>query len=296
MEVRLCPGVPTSRSRAGSLVSWPGDRNDSALEGVTGEITWQQPPVEAGPQARKNLKLGIVEDAGRRSFAAGMIVLGLIALWDRAPLDGLQPGALGALTAYINGLLLLALGFGLQIRTTAPWAGRLLCLYWMTWLLARHLPQFTPSEPSHWVGAAQVVVFGALSIIAGERAREEPRSASAMYEDVGRVAFGAMLVIFGCVHLLFSDFIATMIPTFVPGRELWPYATGSAMLVAGLSQVACYHSRLSSRLVCLLFLSWLPLVHFGRIIADPSVGEVLFATVAVTLAAGALMLSKGRNP
>lgn len=232
----------------------------------------------------------------QRLFAAAMAILGLIALLSLAPLDGVQPGKLTTVPALISGALLIALATTLQFSSSAALAGRLLALYWIAWLVAGHAPRLaaSPLEFPLWVGAAEAMTLAALSLLAGERSNPTHTPAPLLPYRAGRLAYGLMLAIFGYVHFAHRDAIAGMIPSIMPGRNLVPLITGGAMLLAAGALITNLRARHAAALIGLLFLSWVPLVHIGRLLADPSAGEFTFAAMAVTLAAGALMMSARR--
>jgi hypothetical protein len=99
------------------------------------------------------------------------------------------------------------------------------------------------------------------------------------------IVVGLMLVCFGVVHLVEHALIASLIPTWLPFPAIWPWLTGPLMIVAGLALLADRYSRRAGVLIGGMFLSWLPIVHLGRIAGSPSSAfEWSFALTAMVLA------------
>jgi uncharacterized membrane protein len=107
-------------------------------------------------------------------------------------------------------------------------------------------------------------------------------------------AAAGMLLLFGAIHLLEAKAVSQLVPNWIPVRELVPYVTGS-ILVAGALALWSGRTRLmAARAIALMFLSWLPAVHVGRIMNYPEIlGEWRFALTALALA-GALLIMERR--
>lgn len=134
-----------------------------------------------------------------------------------------------------------------------------------------------------WVQVAQAVVLAVLALTCAGVAR-----------DALRFAFGAMLVLFGAIHLANVAMIASLIPDWMPFALLWPYVTGAGQVAAGLACIAGRGVRFAAIAVAAMYLLWLPLVHAARIVAAPeSVFEWTFALMAVALAGVALVVAGG---
>jgi uncharacterized membrane protein len=221
-----------------------------------------------------------------RIQAAGMFALGCAAVFAADFLPGLQPvGDLGGDRAPLvaaNGLALAALALawaGERTRRGAGLALAALLLGWATFALLRQVvaqPQSTATR----VAAVETV---ALACVAGAVAWRLPWASV-----VARAAFVLLLLVFGVAHLMHRDAIASMIPPSMPARGLWPWFTGTACLTAALALATGVLARLAATCVGLMFLSWLPLVHLGRLLQRPgSLAEWTFAAMALALAGAA---------
>jgi uncharacterized membrane protein len=52
---------------------------------------------------------------------------------------------------------------------------------------------------------------------------------------VSIATFGIPLVIFGIQHLMYGRFVATLVPSWIPGRLFWAYFVGVAFIAAAVS-------------------------------------------------------------
>jgi hypothetical protein len=52
---------------------------------------------------------------------------------------------------------------------------------------------------------------------------------------IGKSFYGLALIVFGVQHILYASFIASLIPTWIPGSHFWSYGTGLALIAAGTS-------------------------------------------------------------
>ena len=112
---------------------------------------------------------------------------------------------------------------------------------------------------------------------------------------IGRVVFGACLVLYGVVHFLYPDAVAAFIPSWIPQRLFWAYFTACAFIAAGLSVVSGVLIRLASSLVAVMFSAWLVMLHLPRLAAAPRDPHE-WATVFVAAAfAGAAWIFAGRQ-
>lgn len=105
-------------------------------------------------------------------------------------------------------------------------------------------------------------------------------------------AAAVMLVLFGTIHLVHSDAIASLVPPFVPYPDRVPFATGALMVAAGMAMPWRRARRPFVLAVALMFAAWVPLVHGARLAASPTdTFEWQFALMAVALAAGLVFVA-----
>jgi uncharacterized membrane protein YphA (DoxX/SURF4 family) len=90
-------------------------------------------------------------------------------------------------------------------------------------------------------------------------------SLTARLAIVGRWLFGIACVVFGSLHLQAPGWIASLIPSWIPGHTFLAWFTGCALVAAGLSIAAGIWMRLSAALLGLMLFSWVVIVHAPRI-------------------------------
>jgi hypothetical protein len=86
---------------------------------------------------------------------------------------------------------------------------------------------------------------------------------------IGNSLYGMAAIVFGVQHILYASFIASLIPTWIPGGNFWSYGTGVALIAAGISITADRKSKSSSFWLGVMISLWIMLVHIPRILASP---------------------------
>jgi uncharacterized membrane protein len=238
-----------------------------------------------------------LEFAGTITFVSGLFMLGMISVTSAEFIPKLQPipevFEMRGATARLNGILIAALSAAIFAKRLQGPAAALLAAYLSTWLFVIQLPLlcFEPFDITRLVSLLELAaVVAALIIVAfGKDSR------STTPARIGSIVYGSMLLLFGMVHFQHHDFVASMIPAWVPFAALWPWFTASANLVAGLSFLTGIKVQIGGALLGAMYASWVPIVHLPRVLAAPEdVIEWTAAAVAVTLA-GAAWLVAGSN-
>jgi uncharacterized membrane protein len=202
---------------------------------------------------------------GRLAFAlslSGLGVLGLIygdfALqWQPVP-QGL-PWRQGL--AYLSGVIMLAGGGGLLIKPIAARCAMGVTIYLLVWWV---LPQAlkaapAPASVAGWLGFCETlaVTAGAWILIGSGGVR------------VAQCLFGLSCVVFGLSHFVYADFTAGMIPSWLPLRLGFAYATGIGHVAAGLGILFAIRPRLAATLEALMMSSFVILVHVHSLFTVP---------------------------
>ena len=87
---------------------------------------------------------------------------------------------------------------------------------------------------------------------------------------VGLAVFGVAQLVFGSIHLQVGPTIASLIPDWLPARLFLAYATGVALVAAGVVFLAARWvpagvTRVTGLLLALMYFSWVVIVHAPRI-------------------------------
>lgn len=204
--------------------------------------------------------------------------------------------------AYAAGLALIAAGsailFGIRARTAAALLGAVFLIL----VVFDHVPRQLATNPGNL--AAWTITFKALTMCGGawavaaslpERASNLTRHLEPLIQ-IGRFFLPITAAVFGVDHFIYTAFVASLVPTWIPGGAVfWTYFAGVALISAGMAMIVGIQARLASLLLGIMIFLWLLCLHIPRAIADPhtamgnewtSVCEALaFSGIAFILAA-----------
>ena len=250
--------------------------------------------------------MGSVTRLGSGLFGIGMLGFGMLNFVFAIPVLGLEPlpDWLPAQTlwTYITALLLVA-GGGcvLSNRLRPRQSGIALGVLLMLWLILLQVPTLLTHlhSGSKWTPAfeclalcsvAWVLVY-ALSDSATGRTPWNDRFRR--LADTGRYGFGISLPVFGALHFIYWQYVASVIPGWIPGSPVfWAYFTGCAHIAAGLAILSGVQARLAATMLGIMFGSWVLIVHVPRVLANPqSQAEWTSLCVAIALCGGAWLMA-----
>ncbi|PWT95522.1 MAG: hypothetical protein C5B52_17675 [Bacteroidetes bacterium] len=86
----------------------------------------------------------------------------------------------------------------------------------------------------------------------------------------GKYFFATMLIIFGIDHFVYTDFVATLVPDWLPGHVFWTYLGAIALIGAGLAIFLNFQMVRVNILLGLMLFIWFLILHIPRGIADPN--------------------------
>jgi uncharacterized membrane protein len=244
---------------------------------------------------------------GRAFYAIGLIGIGVqhFIFRDFIPvIVPLWPSWISGrpMWACVAGALLVAAGmailFGIRARAVAAATGAVLLVL----IVIDDVPSVLMMYPKHlgsWTNAFKALTLcGGAWVVAGsleERARSLPRWLEAVM-PLGRFFLPITVAVFGYAHFLYKEFVALLVPRWVPGGAMfWTYFAGIALIAAGVGMILRVMPRLASLMLGIMIFLWLLMLHIPRAIADPhsgmgnewtSVFEALaFSGIAFVLAA-----------
>jgi len=223
---------------------------------------------------------------GNRVYGLAAIALGAIGLvwgdfatvWQPVPAETPGYGVL----AYAAAGLLIAGGLAMLFRRSTPGGALVLAsLYAVFALLWGRRVLAAPEMFGTWLGAAEqlaLVVAGAVAAVGAL-----PGEVRAGRMQIGSVAFGLCLLVFGAAHLILLKETAAFVPEWLPRRDLWAAGTGIADVLAGLALLSGIAAALASRLVVLMFIGFGALIWAPILYADPH-GHIPLTGNAINLA------------
>lgn len=181
--------------------------------------------------------------------------------------------------AYAVGAVLVAAGaaiiFGLRARSVAVMTG----VAFLLLVLVEHVPRQLATNPGQlgaWTNAFKALTMcGGAWAVAGSL--QEPASnLTRRFEllmPLGRFFLPITVVVFGIDHFIYADFVATLVPSWIPGTLFWTYFAGIALIAAGLGMILRIQPRMASLLLGIMIFLWFILLHIPRAIADPHTGK-----------------------
>jgi len=108
----------------------------------------------------------------------------------------------------------------------------------------------------------------------------------------GRILFAFAMIVFGVQHFMYTRFVATLVPAWIPQHRLWVLFTGFALIAAGISIATTIADKYAAYGLFVLFFGWLVLLHAPRIFhALHSGDEWSSGFVALALSGASLLLA-----
>lgn len=215
-----------------------------------------------------------------------------------APVPSWIPGRL--FLAYLTGSILIAAGISIvankKTRSAAISLGAMLFL----WVLLLHVPKLVvaPHSGSAWTAAFETLALGGAAwVLAGtlateRKGRQKWDSAVNKMTQLGRFCFGISLPVFGILHFIYYDYVASAVPAWIPWHLFWAYFTGVAHLAAGVSILSKVMARLAATLLGIMFGSWVLILHLPRVAANLSNRqERISLFVAMAMCGGAWLIA-----
>jgi uncharacterized membrane protein YphA (DoxX/SURF4 family) len=199
-----------------------------------------------------------------------------------------------ALWAWVMGAALLAVSASIVSRRCVLIVGSIFAAVLMVCVELLYGPRFAAGihNPAPWTSAAELVcIGGAAFTLAGILSENRSRFAKRAI-TVGRLLFALPLVVFAVQHFLYADFIATLIPAWIPARLVWAYLVGVAFLGAAASIAFGLQRWLGAALLGTMFLLWVAILHAPRVAAaSHNANEWTSLFVALALGGGAWVMA-----
>jgi uncharacterized membrane protein len=110
------------------------------------------------------------------------------------------------------------------------------------------------------------------------------------------LCFAIPLAVFGALHLFGPQFVAPLVPRYMPWRTFWVYFVGGALIAASLSIATRTAVRWSGLLAGLMMFSFVAMIHFPGALARPH-DRIIWTIVCREMAfGGAAWILAGTAP
>jgi uncharacterized membrane protein YphA (DoxX/SURF4 family) len=212
--------------------------------------------------------------AGKYLFALSVLAFGIIQfgmqdfMKDFLPMPENLPARIFFLnlisTIFVFGAILMC------IRKTMHRAALLISILFFILFIYPHL--FTQlsdiHNPNPWTVSAEnlALASGAL-IISGVAIKPDAVTTRSALLRYGIILFALSLFVFATQHFMYADFIATLVPAWIPFKLFWAYFIGVAFFLSSISLLTNIKTRLASALLGLMFLFWVIFLHLPRVAA-----------------------------
>jgi uncharacterized membrane protein len=200
-----------------------------------------------------------------------------------------------------TGLIVFSLGISLSNKSDVLAVWMAWMIFW--WIVVRHIPLLISDSinPAQWnFTCMALATCGGAFIVAGSfknnsssypKISKEETLRFKKYILAGKILLGVSLLVLGFQHMLYADFIASMIPAWIPVRVACSWITGIALMMAGISFLINMKVVWSSFALGAMLSSWILVLHIPRIIAQPqNFYEWIYAFQALTIITSAFVL------
>jgi uncharacterized membrane protein YphA (DoxX/SURF4 family) len=178
---------------------------------------------------------------------------------------------------YLVGIALLATGVCMAANIRPRFAAILLGCFFLLWVLVLLGPKAVarPLDLNIRTCVFEVLALGASALTLAGGLGEDVDSSTVRRLFVGkliasaRYLFAISSIVFGITHFLVLQFIASLVPAWIPGGLFWAYLTGAGFIAAGISIGTGFMARRGAFWLGIMFLLWFLLLHAPRVAVHP---------------------------
>jgi uncharacterized membrane protein len=211
--------------------------------------------------------------------------------------------------AYLVGAALIAACLSILTEIHADLAALLVGIMLFLFVLMIYVPNLIKNPGDRFaitVPLRDLALSGGALSLAGVLGSVRRGQSARWLLDVGRWFFGAPMLYFGVEHFLHPAFAPGMpfpllAPAWIPGHVVWAYATGTVLVVCGLSILADKHAQAAATWLGAAFLALVVLIYLPMEIVHPSIaisGELDYVADTLAMSGAALLVARamgGRN-
>ncbi|HZZ18141.1 MAG TPA: hypothetical protein VFE25_02170 [Opitutaceae bacterium] len=242
---------------------------------------------------------------GRACYGAGVAGLGILHFTVADFLPVMVPSVPAwtparGLLPYVIGAALLAAGGAIALGKCARSCALALGFVLLSFLFLRDIPvqiaTATVWPLAVWNNPLKLLALagGAFAVAAAVPGLAITRM-NMVYTAFGCLALAITCALFGFEHFQYPQFVAMLIPSWVPAHLFWTYFCGAALMAAGVGMILRIQARLAAGLLGSMIFVWFIVLHIPRALADPRSGkgnEVASVFEALAFAGIAFVLSQ----
>ena len=176
------------------------------------------------------------------------------------------PG-LGVL-ARLNGIVLIAAGLAIVAGWHRHHAALGLAVFLALWVLLLQVPSafVDPSllRSPWWVRTFETVALSGAALILAGHAGLAAGPDRDRWIRAGRILFGVSLPVFGVLHFVYADNVASLVPSGYPWPLFFAYLTGAGNLAAGVAIASGVLARPAALLTALQYGVYAVTLHIPR--------------------------------
>lgn len=178
---------------------------------------------------------------------------------------------------WIVSLAMIAAGIGIIFEIKSREAALLLGALLLLFVLLLQVPyelNLYPANLGVWTDPLkELTLSGGAFIVAGSLPSRgaAPGFISFLEKLIpfGKYFMAVTMIAFGIDHFLYTDFVATLVPAWLPAHIFCTYFAGVALILSGLAIILNIKRKLASALLGLMIFLWLLILHIPRAIVDP---------------------------
>jgi uncharacterized membrane protein len=209
-----------------------------------------------------------------------------------------------SISAYLVGVVLVAAGLailsGRMARPAASTVGAMIFLMFL--LLALPNVVANPLVGFRWTNPLKsLALVGGAAILTGSlpddgRVLSPPVVGSWRLESLGAILLAIFLVVCGVQHFVYRDFVATLVPSWIPGQMFWTYFTSVALISGGAGILFRPTARLAATLSAVMIFLWVLLLHIPRAFAGPNHANETAGIFEALAISGVALMVAGTRP
>jgi uncharacterized membrane protein len=199
--------------------------------------------------------------------------------------------------AYLAGVVCLLAGAALMTRMQAQLAAIILATAFLLRAVLYYGPKLVAAlhNPGPWTSGSELLALGGASfVLASILARGQSGNSSRALFLAGRILIAGSLVVFGVQHFLYAQFIATLIPKWIPGALFWAYFVGGAFVGSALAIASGKLAALAATLLGTMFGLWVLILHAPRVATTLHNGNEWTSLLVALAMSGSSFLIAGR--